>query len=1407
MKQISKISLMLICGLTLSCSIFTNNLNQSIGQLGKNSELKMAKPIPNPYYGDVNIEIDTSLVNNIKESRKFKLEEDKNSFSIQSFNNKDSIFSKSLKIENTEKEVKYNFTITDKSKKYVLFVYKERKNDKLEVKINNISQINSLDFSNDNDVSKPILFDENNEISIKYSGNKNDSIFVSIVESSKIENIRKKISAIKWREITKNSSNITLFNPNDLSSLGNLTPYEGDIKGNDNKFISLANIENTIAKFDAGIVVVQLKEPIQQNLQTLLQNLNTDKYVLDNYDGNYIATIKINYDSVNLSNFLSNLKELNTFSSAPIKDISFSSINSAKTVATFIDILVNYSNLVLNASISNILAQNGAYSGEEDINGNIITQEEQRIFANPKTHSNTNYDDTASFANEIQMNLPKKSTDFWHLTDSNITKAWKYSVGENINFGIFDTDFSKSIIGNVGTNGDTTIHNGNAKKDLTYILNINNDLSVNSLDFKKRVESFSCPLFGYYNIKNSNEPISSYNCQYSFQESGHGFKIASIMASDMNDNRGIAGISPKSKLSLFTYEENNSLGYSLVGLGSLSNLLRALENHKDYISNNIDVINMSSGGILSKLDQQSTRNSSYCLPMENSLGIIPDSYICNPVSFNSILLISKLSNTKKTLDGRTNPNYNPNKKSIIFVSAIGNDNKEVSASKNKFYFPSSLANVIGVGGYELSNLYNGDRIRGDFYPKNGNLGEKSSNYGDVDIWAPGDNIPIFIPNLNLWEVAVGTSFASPIIASSLGLAKSINPNLDVFEARKLLQETGQVLTHPSFNANPNYPPKALDAEALVKKVLSETKQIEATSLNVSGYPTTKILEYHDYIEIQGKNFLNPNLKLEFENTRTHEIYSLDVPDRYMTNNGTKILFEFVPERFIKTTDSTKNLKTDTDQKASGYIKDTYKAYIGNSVNRVQIGSSEYNIFGTNLWELRMYNVDDTSYAYVNFNGNYQKTTYFGDTTIDITDRINEFSDNRFDLKTYNYSGGYTWGFDIIKNKTVVFSEKAGTSGVEGANGNDQSKTNRYVFDKTLLFTDRIRNSSEITIINNLDSQIAFESYRADPNRENQDIYLMNENGTNQRRLTNIPNSYNYDPLWSPDKKTIMFTSYNYDTGHYYVYTINSDGSNLKKLTEDTSDSYHGAWSYNGKKIIYVSETSGNADIWSMDIDGSNKKNLTNNSFDDVGASIAPGGNKIVFYSNRTGNNDIFVMNLDGSNVVNITNSPADDYEPQWSPDGTKILYTSDQSSIGSGIYNIWTSQADGIDKIKRSNGNEYGAKWSPDGTKIACNRLYSNTRVNIKLIDLATNVTNTINTNSFIDIFSDWLNDSSAVLFSTSRNGNFDVYSMYLDGTHVTQLTSDPADDTNANTYNPRQTFSILGGKFKKHPSKIRNHH
>jgi hypothetical protein len=77
------------------------------------------------------------------------------------------------------------------------------------------------------------------------------------------------------------------------------------------------------------------------------------------------------------------------------------------------------------------------------------------------------------------------------------------------------------------------------------------------------------------------------------------------------------------------------------------------------------------------------------------------------------------------------------------------------------------------------------------------------------------------------------------------------------------------------------------------------------------------------------------------------------------------------------------------------------------------------------------------------------------------------------------------------------------------------------------------------------SQIAFVSNRD----ENEEIYVMNANGTNQTRLTDEVGYEGY-PRWSPDGTKIIFES-DRDDGNHEIYVMNADGTNQTRITNDS----------------------------------------------------------------------------------------------------------------------------------------------------------------------------------------------------------------------------------------------------------------
>ena len=169
-----------------------------------------------------------------------------------------------------------------------------------------------------------------------------------------------------------------------------------------------------------------------------------------------------------------------------------------------------------------------------------------------------------------------------------------------------------------------------------------------------------------------------------------------------------------------------------------------------------------------------------------------------------------------------------------------------------------------------------------------------------------------------------------------------------------------------------------------------------------------------------------------------------------------------------------------------------------------------------------------------------------------------------------------------------------------------------------------------------------------------DIFRMNKDGTNIKRLTRGPNrSMNVEPAMSPDGKKIAFSSDR--SGKPMIYVMNSDGTMPKRVTFAGKYNATPAWSPDSKRLVFAGFDKGHFDLFIMNADGTNMERLTsarktNGKWaDNESPSFSPDGRFILFSSNRTGYSQLYLISPDGTNERRITFDKWSYVKPKWSP--------------------------------------------------------------------------------------------------------------------------------------------------------------
>ena len=182
-----------------------------------------------------------------------------------------------------------------------------------------------------------------------------------------------------------------------------------------------------------------------------------------------------------------------------------------------------------------------------------------------------------------------------------------------------------------------------------------------------------------------------------------------------------------------------------------------------------------------------------------------------------------------------------------------------------------------------------------------------------------------------------------------------------------------------------------------------------------------------------------------------------------------------------------------------------------------------------------------------------------------------------------------------------------------------------------------------------------------------DIFVMNDDGSRRRRLTQNPTMFDNYPRWSPDGTKIAFTRYMDKTDtSAELFLMNADGTDLQRLTHNNVSDIIPSWSPDGTQIAFTSARSGHWEVYIIDVATRGVTQITSRGRDGPSASPdwSPDGTQIVFerflkipgISPKT----IYVMDADGQHQRRVLADPPLDgpptfrYFPRWSADGQRI---------------------------------------------------------------------------------------------------------------------------------------------------------
>ncbi len=151
-----------------------------------------------------------------------------------------------------------------------------------------------------------------------------------------------------------------------------------------------------------------------------------------------------------------------------------------------------------------------------------------------------------------------------------------------------------------------------------------------------------------------------------------------------------------------------------------------------------------------------------------------------------------------------------------------------------------------------------------------------------------------------------------------------------------------------------------------------------------------------------------------------------------------------------------------------------------------------------------------------------------------------------------------------------------------------------------------------------------------------------------------------------------------------IFSINHDGSDLRKLTTNPEDDAQSDWAPDGRDIAYRIRKPGqtsNFEVSRMTAAGKDHTRLTVSPEGQASSQPTwwPDRSRLLFRRSAPGVSSLWTMDTDGKNQALLFDPPAHQFYPSISPDASRFLFASVKSPRGDTDRAVESMAADGSD--------------------------------------------------------------------------------------------------------------------------------